>query len=55
MQRGPTGSIATTHFGPEAVRAFVPHPLPPIPRSICRGLCSAKTNGRTSPWVDSTA
>jgi len=31
MQRGPTGSYETSTTAGEAVRAFVPHPLPPRP------------------------
>ncbi len=31
MQRGPTGSYETSTTAGEAVRAFVPHPLPPWP------------------------
>jgi hypothetical protein len=31
MRRGETGSYVATTAGSEAVRAFVPHPLPPVP------------------------
>ncbi|MBM3963001.1 MAG: Fic family protein [Planctomycetes bacterium] len=31
MQRGATGRMETTRVGGETVRAFVPHPLPPVP------------------------
>jgi Fic family protein len=31
MQRGATGRMETTRVGGEPVRAFVPHPLPPVP------------------------
>lgn len=31
MLRGPTGRTETTRIGGESVRAFVPHPLPPVP------------------------
>jgi Fic family protein len=34
MQRGLTGTIHLTHTGSEAVRAFVPHTLPPEPPLI---------------------
>ena len=31
MKRGPTGTFETRNLGGEAVRAFVPSPLPPEP------------------------
>ncbi len=31
MHRGATGRMETTRVGGETVRAFVPHPLPPVP------------------------
>ncbi len=31
MRRGATGRMETTRVGGETVRAFVPHPLPPVP------------------------
>ena len=34
MQRGESGGYETTSAGGETVRAFVPAPLPPTPRSL---------------------
>lgn len=37
MKRGETGRYEETHLGGEQVRAFVPAPLPPIPRLAMEG------------------
>ncbi|MBI5365637.1 MAG: Fic family protein [Planctomycetes bacterium] len=41
MQRGETGEFATLILGGEPVRAFVPHPLPPVPPIEFRGALQA--------------
>lgn len=38
MKRGPTGRYQVTKFSGEAVRAFVPHPLPPSPPVVLSGV-----------------
>ena len=40
MQRGMTGYYEVSGSCPEPVRAFVPHPLPPVPALDLSGNCS---------------
>lgn len=55
MDRNATGHYVTTAVGGEAVRAFVPVPLPPVPPWISLETGSACWNAPPSLWAVSTA